>query len=247
MPDETLSYDEIYDLLRTEKFAAELQNLTPHDLEKIKRYLEDKQKLLKQQENSSQIFNSQKRAMIQIEIENALRALRDLYEFREKKILNRAVFSVRTGKVIRDTTNMLAHEEEFYNKLIEYIPVNREKFFKLLEPGSPSLIPEKEEEPATKGAEDSETVKSEEVKFVKVKFLEAVEGFVAQDLKSYGPYSAGAEEEIPETIANLLIGQNKVELRGKNDEIPKTREDVLPEVQEAPTSPNQTGEDQSQT
>jgi len=248
MPDEVFTYDNIYDILHAEKFISELQSVSSLDLEKIQTYLDNKKKLLDQQEESTQIFSSQKRAMIQIEIDNALRTLKDLYEFREKKIINRAVFSVRGGSIVRDTTNMLEHEVNFYNLLIQIIPDNRTSFFKILESqGSPTV-----KHVETKISKDTtkDTTHSTKAKTVSLKFLEPVESFTAEDLKSYGPYSTNEEAELPEGIANLLMSQNKAELKKPGemeDEVPKTGEELLPEVQNTHTSASQTSENQSQT
>ncbi len=253
MTDEVFTYDNIYDMLHSEKFNSELQSISNEDLSKISKYLQDKQRLLDKQEESTQIFSSQKRVVIQIEIDNALRALKDLYEFREKKIISRAVFSVRGGTLVKDTTNMLTHEIEFYNLLTQIIPQNRDAFFKLLEPGQDSIADPKieEEEPTPVESLEPDDV-AEPIKTVKVRFLEGVESFVAEDLKSYGPYSVSEEAELPEGIANLLMSKNKVELvksedsNEEKDEISKTSEDILPEVQETHTPANQTSEDQIQ-
>ena len=265
MADEVFTYDNIYDMLHAEKFSSELQNISNVDLKKIQKYLEDKKTLLDKQEESTQIFSSQKRAMIQIEIDNALRALKDLYEFREKKIINRAVFSVRGGNLVMDTTNMLEHESIFYNRLIQIIPQNRDDFFNLLSPepvGSTSTPQPEPQEVESQKASPEETIKEVpqepleenpedliEIKMVKVKVLKKVASFTGEDLKTYGPYTTNDEADIPEGIANLLIGNDKVELlktEGSNEnEISKTNEELLSEVQEAHSTTDQTSENQS--
>ena len=288
MAEGVFTYDNIYNLLHAEKYGSELQDVSSENLDSIKTYLTNKKRLLESQEESTQVFSSQKRATIQIEIDNALRALKDLYEYREKKIINRAVFSVRGGTVVKDTTNMLPQEVDFYNLLIQIIPQNRDAFFKMLEPDGAVPVPVAVEEtkPETEAADSRDsttqtepapteqpvqTVESstEETTMTKVKFLEAVEEFTGEDLKSYGPYSQSDEAKIPEGIANLLIGQNKVESLkepeenevsktertssraleiGENEnEVSKTDEGVLPEVQEAHRPTGQAGEDQSST
>lgn len=254
MANEAFSYDDIYDLLRTEKFTSELQVITNEILDKVRKYLSNKQKLLGKEEESTQIFGAQKRATIQLEIENAKRALKDLYEFREKKILNRAVFSVRGTSMVRDTTNMLPHEEEFYNQLVQIIPINRKSFFGLLEPSSKGLANiEDAEETDTSEAAVDENEGAIERNMVKVRLQEDVGEFVAEDLKSYGPFPKDTEVEIPDTIANLLIGQNKAKMASetvegeKENEVPEASKELLSEVPEAHGAASKAGENQGQT
>lgn len=229
MSAEAFSYDDIYNIIRTEKFSSELLNITAHDLRKIREYLRNKQNLLKKQTDSPQIFSSQKRAKVQLEIDNTLRTLKDLYDYREKKVINRAVFSVRDGSVLKDTTNMLKHEVEFYNVLLKVIPQHRKSFFDILDPEK--TVDSDLTEDKTKNDKQKEEV----INTVKVKFKKDIGAFVAEDLKSYGPYSAGTETDVPEKIANLLRGENKVEMvldtsTSEKDEVPETNKDILSEV-----------------
>ena len=115
---ESFNYEDIYEILRNEKFSSDLQELLKEDLKKIKEYFEERSKSLEGQDQSTNLFATHNRAKVQLELDNATRVLRDLHEKRERKIINRAIFNSRIDDSIRDTTNMLQLEEELYEQLI---------------------------------------------------------------------------------------------------------------------------------
>lgn len=185
---ETFSYEDIYELLRAEKYSTDLQTLSLEDLRKIHDYLETKQKMLEKQEKDSEFSDKEKYEKLKTELENAARALRELYEKRERKIINRAQFSSRTGFKLKDSTNMLECEEKVYSDLIELLKKGFGEFQKnynhtwLIKPKKTSLrIKCKENIPEMKGA----------------------------DLSEYGPHKAGDIIELPNELAKVLITQNK--------------------------------------
>lgn len=146
---EVLSYEDLYDLLRIEKASADLEKLDLKDLYKIASYFKAKEDLLKQQEVSTAFSSTKARAKIQLEIDNAMQMLKDLFERREAKVINRAVFSIRSESKLKDTTNMLEHEEELYNALLDLLAKNKKEFFELIEAQKKQIItaePEKKEE-----------------------------------------------------------------------------------------------------
>ena len=225
----TISYEDIYELLRTEKYSADLQPLKPQDLVKIKEYFALKEEMLKKQKSSTVFFDRSKQDKIVIEIENAWRALRDLYERREKKIINRALFTSRTNFKLKDSTNMLASEEKLYSLLIDLLRRNNMEFFENFgikikyENEKTDARPEKEatkalkegKEVAIKAVEDNLTAASEADKVIGpkpkklIRFTEAVSELVDTDLQACGPFEKEDIANLPEELANLLIRQNK--------------------------------------
>jgi len=220
-----ITYEDIYELLRAEKYSADLQPLKPQDLEKIKEYFKLKEELLKKQETSGTFFDRSKRDKIMTEIENAWRALRDLYERREKKIINRALFSSRSNFKLKDSTNMLAFEEKLYSLLIDLLKRNYKEFFenlgitikyesekseqKNLKEGkelekkeSPDKITDVEVDDAGEGEEILPKKKI-------IRFIENVEELISTDLQTYGPFEKGDVASLPEELASLLIQQKK--------------------------------------
>ena len=221
---EALTYEDIYELLRAEKFATDLEQIKPADLARIKAYLESKKELLKKQLDAMSVLSSQKKIKIQQEIDNATRALKDLYEIRERKIINRALYSVRTDSQFKDTTNMLENEVELYEKLLKILRNQKKIFFKQIENSkieeakaeakSESEEKEEVEEQVEKEKEEKEKSSKEikeKVKKVKVKFLEECPEVFGEDLEKYGPFKSGDEAALPEQLCSILEKQKKVE------------------------------------
>jgi DNA replication initiation complex subunit (GINS family) len=217
---EAFTYEDIYELLRSEKFATDLEEIKPLYLARIQAYIKAKNELLDKQEDSTSILSSQKKIKIQQEISNALRALKDLYEIRERKIINRSLYSVRTESDFKDTTNMLENEIELYTQLLVVLRDQKESFFKLLE--KVSEIEEKNIEISeTKPTDETPTYEEgenllkssdgEEFNYIEVKFTEQCPEVFGEDLEKYGPYFPGDEAKLPEQLCSILEKQSKVE------------------------------------
>jgi DNA replication initiation complex subunit (GINS family) len=230
MPVEAFTYEDIYELLRTEKFSTDLENLKPQDLARIQAYLKTKESLLnKHVEDVTSMLSSQKKIKIQQEIGNAMRALKDLYEIRERKIINRAIYSVRTDSSFKDTTNLLETEIELYTQLLDVLKNQKEVFFKLLEkaseieeknleisetaptPGEPEYeAPESDTEDVGIKAENGDELRTD-IKFINVCFTEECPEVFGEDLEKYGPFKPGDECTLPEQLCSILENQKKVE------------------------------------
>jgi DNA replication initiation complex subunit (GINS family) len=226
MPIEAFTYEDIYELLRAEKFSTDLENIKSTDLARIQAYLKAKEDLLSKQDSSVSILSSQKKIKIQQEINNALRALKDLYEIRERKIINRAIYNARTGSEFKDTTNMLENEIDLYERLLAILKDQKDIFFKTLEKASEieeknleisKTKPVEAGQPVYEDPEENETPahieeqKCDPIKFVGVKFIEECPEVFGEDLEKYGPFESGTEAKLPEQLFSILEKQKKVE------------------------------------
>jgi len=111
---ENYNYEDILELLHSEKYSSDLQSLKKEYLAKVQQYLDAKKALFDNTTNKDMHFK------LQMEIENAERAIRDLYSKREQKIL-------------KDTTNMLPKEEIIYNQLIELLISSQKSFYSTIQ------------------------------------------------------------------------------------------------------------------
>ncbi|MBT4114650.1 hypothetical protein HOD83_02140 [Candidatus Woesearchaeota archaeon] len=226
MPVEAFAYEDIYELLRAEKFSTDLEKIKPADLARIQAYLVSKQELILKQGDITAILGSQKKIKIRQELDNAMRALKDFYEIRERKIINRAIYSVRTESNFKDTTNMLEIEMELYTQLIVVLKDRKEVFFKLLEKASEieeksieiSTTQENEEDLEYKDPETTDinavvedSKEEKHIGFVNVKFIENCPEVFGEDLEKYGPFQPGDEAKLPEQLCSILENQNKIE------------------------------------
>lgn len=114
MVDVKITYETLFDLLRREKGRNELQSLDASFYGDVITYLKDKQKILHSQDSKSPLYSRGEQEKIRIQIKNIKKILRELYEIREKKIINLAVNKVKTGSELVDTSNLLAEEKAFF-------------------------------------------------------------------------------------------------------------------------------------
>lgn len=122
------SFEDIHELLRSEKYSSDLQPLTEEQLAQINHYLGSKRALLNKQRDSA-LFENNPDDKLRDELDNANRALKDFYDRREKKIITRAIFTARSLSKLRDTTNMLKSEEMIYDNLVNILKNSWAGFF----------------------------------------------------------------------------------------------------------------------
>ena len=186
----TFSYEDIYELLRQEKYSTDLQKLNPEILRQIHGYLETKKKMLEKQQEDSEFSDKEKCEKLKLELENADRALRELYEKRERKTINRALFSSRVDFKLKDSSNMLGYEEKLYNELITLLRASFNNF-----QNSYNHLEFKKEVKKTNGT--------------KIECKENIPKVKCSDLKEYGPFKEKEVVDVPLELAKVLIKQNK--------------------------------------
>ncbi len=189
---DNLTYEEIYELLMKEKNSTDLQALDEKTLEKIRNYFASKDDLASKQKESTGFFNSKKQERIASEINNAKRALKDLYEKRERKIINRALFSVRTNSKVKDTTNMTNNEIKLYKNLIVELQNSNKEFFDNLSNKKPKELKAKFQS-----------------KNMLIRLTDNIPELTDTKLNKYGPFEAEDVANLPDELADLLISQKK--------------------------------------
>jgi len=173
--DSLITYEKLYDILRAEKFKKEIQKLEPEFLEKVTRYLNEKRIILQGYESKDNMFASQSITKTKKQLENARTLLNELYERREGKITQAALFNARTNSPIQDPDALLEEEKQLYNRLIEILSSYRKGILdNILQGKKPELKEEKKEK------------KLQENKLIR--FLQEVPQFMGEDMNNYGPF-----------------------------------------------------------
>lgn len=226
---ETFNYEDIYEILRNEKFSSDLQELSKEDLRKIKEYFKEKTKATEGQNQSTNLFASHNRAKTQLELDNAGRVVKDLLEKRERKLINRAVFNSRVDNSMRDTSNMLEIEEELYDQLVFVLKRFRKGFLSTIdnEGNYPSQIIQplklredidvkefREEGKKSAEKEFREAIHSKAAELKKPELSEYIikedtPEFFGPNMNKYGPYKSGEKVKLPEEIIKILDLQDK--------------------------------------
>lgn len=194
MPDVIITYETLYELLRREKSRKELQKLDIDFFQRVTSYLKEKNSILKSQKDT-EIFTSEKQKT-EKQIQNIKKIIQQLFEKRQSKIIETAIFSSRSKKP--STTliiNMLPEEKELHNNILEILNKNKEEILiNLLNGKNPK----------------AKTLKSENLNIL-VRFLEAVPKFIGLDNTTYGPFEKEDISNLPSKIANIIIKKNRAE------------------------------------
>jgi len=202
-----LTYETLYELLRREKSREELQKLDEHFLKDFLNYLREKQQAYDDNLAKNDIFSQSERDKLHIQIANIRKILKDLYDIRERKIINMSINKSRTNSHIVDTANLLAQEQAMFESLCSVLSQYRTGILhRLMEQREPDIMPiilplpeePKEEIPAPL-----------EHGMKKIKVIESVEQFFGEELEQYGPYQEEEEVTLPEQLADILISQGK--------------------------------------
>jgi len=194
-----ITYDTLYDLLRKEKFSIDLQPIPESFFKETISYLKEKEIILKNQEKDT-IFT------LEIEktrkqIENIKKLLKELYEKRERKIIDQALSASRT-EIKNKEISLLPEEEQFYKELITLLTEYRENI--LLRVLSKKQPKPKEEEPKEIKTEDNNNLKL-------IRFLTEIPKFIGTDLNVYGPFEREDLANLPKDIAKTLIEKKRAE------------------------------------
>ncbi len=177
-----LSYDDIYETLRKEKYSEALQVLPKDFVEGFTKFINEKREDKTENEMFSGIFESRK------EIENALAMFKELMLRRKKKLLNLVFVAAETGIMKRDYENMLGFERELFENLVKAVENGDKELAKMLH-GKKSL----------KGEEG----------YKLLLFSQDVEEFVDMDGNLIGPFNSGELVNINAQVAGILVDGGK--------------------------------------
>jgi DNA replication initiation complex subunit (GINS family) len=220
LPEEIITFDLIRKIQREEQSHPKLTKLPENFYASVATYVTQKKKLIASKED--------KRSSLEIKsIENLIE---DIFNRRERKIINTAINSARTGIPPENITD---EERAFYDGLLAFIKGRRDNILKnILE----ESVLEIKEQPAENIAEKIEEKMEESVKetaeilsAVKlispasigviganlgvslIVFKEDVPSFVGSDMRPYGPFKKGDIAKVPDENMRVLLERGVVE------------------------------------
>ncbi len=179
-----ITYEELYEYLRKEKFGERLQNLPKNFIEEYVDYVETKRKQFALMEGdmfADDLLREKK------QYENAMTLFRDLILRRKKKILELVFVAAETGIMKKDFADMLTYEKELFEKLVA-----------ALETGDKSL---QEQLRGDTGAPTATTAL--------IMLEEDVTEFVDMQGNAIGPFTKGAVANIDRSVADILVADGK--------------------------------------
>src|SRR3990172_1372850 len=137
-----LTYETLYELLRREKSREELQKLDEGFIKDTLNYLREKQQAYDDNLTKNDIFSQSERDKLHIQIANIRKILKDLYDIRERKIINMAINKSRTNSHIVDTQNLLSQEQVMFESLHSVLSQYRTGILhRMLELREPDVLP----------------------------------------------------------------------------------------------------------
>ncbi len=219
-----ITYETLFDILRREKSRDELQELDQDFYKNVAGYLAEKKALL---ESSSDEFMDE-HEKIRIQITNIKKIIKELYERRERKIVNLAMFKARLKNKILDTRALLPEEQVLFQELTENLSQKRESLLESITMNSRNGFAKKEpsqesSETNKKSYEQEDTGEEqrgptaavqpadqdEENKMIR--FTNPVPKFLGTELEVYGPYEEEDVANLPRQIADILIQKGRAE------------------------------------
>jgi len=176
-----LTYNDLYDYLRKEKYSEPLQPLSKNFVKGFSEYLNETKKGFSSHDEmllSEDILKEKK------QFENALAIFKELMLRRKKKILNLVFIAAETGIMKRDFTDMLSFEQELFEKLVKAVNEGDKKLSEILngkiEVANKMMI-----------------------------LNEEVEKFVDMSGNIIGPFKKGELINIDSKVADILVSNGK--------------------------------------
>lgn len=180
-----ITFNEIYEILRKEKYSDKLQPLSKKFLKESQQYLKEKQEFLSKESDlfSDMAMKNKKK------FENTVASIKDLLRLRKKKILNLAFIANEVGISKKDFENMLGFEKDLFQTIVKAL----EKV-------------EKDKEEEMQGEQ------GKEFNHILVRFIEEVPSFMDFNGEEIGPFEKGEIANLESEIIEILTKDNKVEI-----------------------------------
>jgi DNA replication initiation complex subunit (GINS family) len=211
-----ITYETLFDILRREKDREELQKLDASFYTDVVNYIrEKKEALIAGQET---LFSEEDRDKTEIQLQNIKRILKELYNRREKKIIDTAIMKSRTNSDIIDGSAMLDEEKMLFSEITKKLNCSRAGIlFNILEGRTPESKKTAEDASEPARVSEGKEKKAEQKETKMVRFIHAVPQFYGEDAELYGPFDEEDIACLPREIAELLISKERAdEIREEN-------------------------------
>ncbi|MBS3168492.1 DNA replication complex GINS family protein [Candidatus Woesearchaeota archaeon] len=200
-----ITYEKLYEFLRNEKYKKELQKIDSDFFERVLKYLDEKKSILESQEKKDSVFASSSVAQTKRQLENTRMILKELYERREAKIIQMALFNSRTGERMQDVDFLLEEEVMVYNSLVNLFNSYRRGIVENILNGN---LPDIRN---INGVNNLVVEEKDENSSKLVRFLHPVPKFVGEDMQTYGPFETEDIANLPKKVSEILIRNNRAE------------------------------------
>lgn len=180
-----LTFSDIYESMRKEKYSENLQMLPKKFLIDVAEYFHEKREFLSKEDDIFSDIAIQNKK----KLDNAVSSFRDLLRIRKKKILNLSFVTSQTGISKNDFENLLGFEKDLFEELV-----------KSLERAEKNQVA------------DMSGVTKNERKYCLVRFLEDVPEFLGFDGSDVGPFKKSEIANLENEIVEILSKDKRVEI-----------------------------------
>ncbi|MBI2655955.1 hypothetical protein HYX06_06050 [Candidatus Woesearchaeota archaeon] len=206
MQEVLITYETLFELLKRERERSDLQKLEPGFFSDTISYIKDKKKIIDAKSDS--VFAPEERKKTERQLENIYKIIKELYEKREKKIIQLALDKSRTQSNLIDATPLLKEEKVFFDAATDLLDSYRQAIlYTVLNEKLPFMAPLEEKKQKTEFKSALEIAKSTRL----VRFSYHVPKFVGPELEEYGPFEEEDIASLPAEIADVLINKGKAE------------------------------------
>jgi len=181
-----LTYSDLYELLRKEKYNEQLQPLPKNFIKELAEYFDDKKKIAERKDEnfSDTIIKTRK------QLDNAITIFKELITRRQKKIINLALIAAKTGINKRDAENMAEAEQKLFEIVVNEIERNEKAIGNVIN-----------------GLDEEKNLKNQ-----LVRFKQDTPEFLDVDEQVLGPFKTGETANLPKKIADVLVKNGQAEL-----------------------------------
>ncbi|NCO11814.1 hypothetical protein CO038_02480 [Candidatus Pacearchaeota archaeon CG_4_9_14_0_2_um_filter_39_13] len=180
-----MDYNELYEVLRKEKYSDQLQSLPKDFVEQAGEFFKEKRESFSVIEGdlfSDSALRNKK------QFENSKAIFKELMLRRKKKILNLVFVAAETGIMKRDFGNMLGFEQELFEELVVAVESGDKKLRDLIN-----------------------GKKEEEIKHKLVVLKEDVGEMVDMNGQTVGPFKKGQLINLDSEVAGVLVQGEKAD------------------------------------
>ncbi|MGM5483714.1 MAG: hypothetical protein ACQER9_02230 [Nanobdellota archaeon] len=229
-----ITYEKLFDFLREERNSVQLKSLPDSFYSDVIEYLKLKEESLESLKNTgSPSYDSSAD-----QLRNAKKLIENIYERREKKILNIALSKSRTKSELIDMSPLLEEEKVLFKQMFIVLDHFRNEILnKILLKQKPEINENKDSvqpqsvelNSASKKNKDKEEENKENTKEneeeldenkdvpesnsskIAVKFIKYVDKFVDPDLNIIGPFEEGSVCKLQDNIVEMLVSKGLAE------------------------------------
>lgn len=203
------TYEHLFDVVRRERSREEIQELEEGFYAQANSYIAQQKAHLQSLDALSTEADQ-----LRIQLQNAQRLLKELYDRREKKIMLLALNKARTNSNIIDTQNLLESEKTVFERMVDLLRKYRGAILHAspqAPPPSPAPVttPASTPKPPTQSPSAAPEPAEEGTK---VKILSNVPKFMGAEKQTFGPFEKDQEVSLPDRIAQILVRKGRAEL-----------------------------------